>query len=150
MFSLIFAWTDDWVNNREAGDLRRHHTHYVMTSSWLEVDRLDTLRSHICRHRTGLLQLLSYTLAYHHTDLIINETILLICIILFHMTYWVMCIKSICPKVHLLSTFWWDSIPLHLYMWRINHKSFFTVAIFNVNQSQLWHESGQCCKFRIP
>ena len=21
-------WINDWVNNREAGDLRRHHTHY--------------------------------------------------------------------------------------------------------------------------
>ena len=28
MFSLICAWTNDWVNNREAGDLRRHHSHY--------------------------------------------------------------------------------------------------------------------------
>ena len=28
MFSLIFAWIDDWVNNREAGDLRRHCAHY--------------------------------------------------------------------------------------------------------------------------
>ena len=28
MFSLICAWIDGRVNNREAGDLRRHHTHY--------------------------------------------------------------------------------------------------------------------------
>ena len=28
MFSLICAWIDDWVNNREAGDLRRHRGHY--------------------------------------------------------------------------------------------------------------------------
>ena len=28
MFSLIYAWTNDWVNNREAGDLRRQHGHY--------------------------------------------------------------------------------------------------------------------------
>ena len=34
MFSLIYAWINDWVNNREAGDLRRQHGHYdviVMT-----------------------------------------------------------------------------------------------------------------------
>ena len=31
MFSLISAWTNGWVNNREAGDLRRHHTHYDVT-----------------------------------------------------------------------------------------------------------------------
>ena len=31
MFSLICAWMNGWVNNREAGDLRRHHTHYDVT-----------------------------------------------------------------------------------------------------------------------
>ena len=28
MFSLICAWINAWVNNREAGDLRRHRGHY--------------------------------------------------------------------------------------------------------------------------
>ena len=28
MFSFICAWTNNWVNNREAGDLRRHRCHY--------------------------------------------------------------------------------------------------------------------------
>ena len=28
MFSLICAWINSWVNNREAGDLRRHRAHY--------------------------------------------------------------------------------------------------------------------------
>ena len=28
MFSLICAWINRWVNNRETGDLRRHHVHY--------------------------------------------------------------------------------------------------------------------------
>ena len=28
MFPLIFDWINSWVNNREAGDLRRHRTHY--------------------------------------------------------------------------------------------------------------------------
>ena len=34
MFSLICVWINGWVNNREAGDLRRYRTHYdviVMT-----------------------------------------------------------------------------------------------------------------------
>ena len=31
MFSLICAWIDGWVNNREAGDLRLHWTHYDVT-----------------------------------------------------------------------------------------------------------------------
>ena len=28
MFSLICVWIIGWVNNREAGDLRRYHAHY--------------------------------------------------------------------------------------------------------------------------
>ena len=28
MFSLIYAWINDCVNNREADDLRRHRAHY--------------------------------------------------------------------------------------------------------------------------
>ena len=28
MLSLICAWINRWVNNRETGDLRRHRAHY--------------------------------------------------------------------------------------------------------------------------
>ena len=38
MFSLIYAWINDWVNNHEAGDLRRQHGHYdviVMSCKFL-------------------------------------------------------------------------------------------------------------------
>ena len=38
MFSFIYAWINDWVNNREAGDLRRQDGHYdaiVMTENKL-------------------------------------------------------------------------------------------------------------------
>ena len=28
MFSLMYAWTDSWENNGDAGDLRRHRAHY--------------------------------------------------------------------------------------------------------------------------
>ena len=31
MFSLICAWTNGWVNNRNAGDLRRYRDHYDVT-----------------------------------------------------------------------------------------------------------------------
>ena len=31
MFSLIWAWTKGWANNRDAADLRRHHAHYDVT-----------------------------------------------------------------------------------------------------------------------
>ena len=32
MFSLICVWINGWVKNREAGDLRRHCTHYDVTA----------------------------------------------------------------------------------------------------------------------
>ena len=37
MFSLIYAWINDWVNNREAGDLRRQRGHYdvIVMTVWL-------------------------------------------------------------------------------------------------------------------
>ena len=41
MFSMICAWINAWINNREAGDLRRHRAHYDVTvvtyifSEWL-------------------------------------------------------------------------------------------------------------------
>ena len=28
MFPMICAWTNGWVNNRDAGDLGRHRAHY--------------------------------------------------------------------------------------------------------------------------
>ena len=35
MFSLICTWTNGWVNNRHASDLRRHRAHYdVIVMLW--------------------------------------------------------------------------------------------------------------------
>ena len=35
MLTLICVWINDWVNNREAGDLRRYRTHYdVIVITW--------------------------------------------------------------------------------------------------------------------
>ena len=33
-FSLIRVWINGWVNNREAGDLRRYRTHYDVIVMW--------------------------------------------------------------------------------------------------------------------
>ena len=46
MFSLICAWTNGWVNNQDADDLRRHRTHYdvaVMRRCDNENDVIDCL-----------------------------------------------------------------------------------------------------------
>ena len=37
MFSFICAWINDWVNNREAGDLRRHRAHHDVIVMGLHV-----------------------------------------------------------------------------------------------------------------
>ena len=34
MFSLICTWINDWVKNREAGDLRCYHVHYDVIVMW--------------------------------------------------------------------------------------------------------------------
>ena len=39
MFSLICAWINGWVNNRETGDLRRHRTHcdVILMYKWAKL-----------------------------------------------------------------------------------------------------------------
>ena len=42
IFSLICAWINSWVNNRESGDLRRNRDHYdviVMDTSYLKISQ---------------------------------------------------------------------------------------------------------------
>ena len=47
MFSFICSRINDWVNNREAGDLRRHRAHYDVTVMPLSLSgRLTILRIH--------------------------------------------------------------------------------------------------------
>ena len=43
MFSLIYAWIKGWVNNRTAGDLRYHRTHY-------DVIVMNTMTCHSLLH----------------------------------------------------------------------------------------------------
>ena len=42
MFSLVCAWTNGWVNNRDAGDVRRHRCHYDVTAMHLDSLRILT------------------------------------------------------------------------------------------------------------
>ena len=46
MFSLICAGTNNWVNNRDAHDLRHHHTHYDATVMPIE---FHTHRTQYCK-----------------------------------------------------------------------------------------------------
>ena len=52
MFSLICVWTNGWVNNREAGDLRRHRAHYdvtVMAYGLIRTESIYTLHHYVAR-----------------------------------------------------------------------------------------------------
>ena len=51
MFSLICAWINSWVNNREAGDFRRHRAHYDVTVMWyLYINALFSLQRQETSH----------------------------------------------------------------------------------------------------
>ena len=45
MFSLICVWINDWVNNGEAGDLRRYRIHYDVTVMGEMILVISTLRA---------------------------------------------------------------------------------------------------------
>ena len=53
MFSLISAWINSWVNNREAGDLRRNRAHYdviVMSHDRVSMVVADCSAYSVSRH----------------------------------------------------------------------------------------------------
>ena len=52
MFSLTCAWINDWVNNREAGDLRRHRGHYDVNVMWKWPTRSHELSRGFSSHMT--------------------------------------------------------------------------------------------------
>ena len=57
MFSLIWTWTKNWVNNRDAGDMRRHSAHDYITITCLFVDNPLTMSTEKARmHLSKLLQ----------------------------------------------------------------------------------------------
>ena len=45
MFSLICVWINDWVNNRDPGDLRRHLAHYdvIVMLCWNRNDQVSII-----------------------------------------------------------------------------------------------------------
>ena len=55
MFSLICAWINSWLNNREVGDLRRHSAHYDVTVMLKDCGTMSIIE-YIC----ALLCFLSY------------------------------------------------------------------------------------------
>ena len=55
MFSLICVWINGWVNNREAGDLRRYRAHYdVIVMKSLTRRYILLVHKHRCRSDYGI------------------------------------------------------------------------------------------------
>ena len=70
MFSLICAWINGWVNNREGGDLGRHRVHYDAILMF-EV-ALDTCVIQATPNTTNRCPDPHSKLRYHYNDVIIN------------------------------------------------------------------------------
>ena len=77
MFSLICVWMNGWVNNDEAGDLRRHRAHYDVTVVrykiwvWL-IDYIPQFHSYVTRCIQSALiidALISITVSWKRYDI---------------------------------------------------------------------------------
>ena len=66
MFSLICAWINDWINNREAGDLRRHRGHYDVNVMLWKVG-IDWLQ---LKELSGILNIFAIFFFIHSTNCI--------------------------------------------------------------------------------
>ena len=65
MFSLIYVWINGWVNNREAGDLRRYRAHYDVTVMLVWIINYIHMK-YYCRHHHNLCHL--HGCHYHRDD----------------------------------------------------------------------------------
>ena len=95
MFTLIYAWINDWVNNREAGDLRRQHGHYdviVMIQIIL-----------ICRPSRSMIYIKWITRSMHgHTLSCIRDTVTCNVIVWIYQPVVVPDMLGSCPLIY-----WW-------------------------------------------
>ena len=55
MFSLICAWMNGWVNNREAVDLRRQHAHYDVTVMDQSLRKTDEITPQCGRRESQII-----------------------------------------------------------------------------------------------
>ena len=71
MFSLIFARTNSWINNRDAGDLRRRCAHYDVTAMAICIKTYEVPQD--CTHsKCQPLLLLTELHDFHYNDVIIS------------------------------------------------------------------------------
>ena len=81
LFSLICVWINGWVNNREAGDLRRYRAHYdvsVMLTAklslkWTQMNRKNSITAILCSETLceWILGIIIYVHKYAHYSVIL-------------------------------------------------------------------------------
>ena len=89
MFSLICAWINGWVNNRETGDLRRHRAHYdvivmkkiARKSRPIQCVELD--RPSVGQSETALLEILKSYWVHCHAKVRFSLFPYGICVVFF-------------------------------------------------------------------
>ena len=79
MFSLICARINDWVNNREAGDLRRYRAHYdVIVMTWTDIDLASVWSSYNHTISQEVPQPFNFKMIYlkFHSDLPVSNELM--------------------------------------------------------------------------
>ena len=74
MFSLICVWTNDWVNNRGAGDLRRYRSHYDVTV--MNPQRVDITTKQNTTHCISCELHNKFPLAYQNDPFIVIDFVI--------------------------------------------------------------------------
>ena len=84
MFSLICAWINNLVNNREAGDLRRHRTHYAVIVMTCQVSGIS-YNNLSCKPLVMILRLTTISIWEFQTQNLKSRVhyLMELCIILF-------------------------------------------------------------------
>ena len=65
MFSLICTWIHDWVNNREASDLRRYRAHYDVSVMGMKLAALQLHHSEFQHTEHGVKWIQSWHISNH-------------------------------------------------------------------------------------
>ena len=107
MFSLIWALINGWVNNREAGDLRRHRAHYGVSIMWF-----------ICLRYIGstkVMSLCKYICTYIHAKYIYPIPLKIIDLHQDSIILWNVCLS--CSAILSIQTTFFCSYDIQISIW---------------------------------
>ena len=142
MFSLICAWINAWVKNREAGDLRRHRAHYDVTV--MSPESL-TFYKHIMINQTYIWHICLFQCKKNRKLFTGPTCKLFVSFTVVSGIYWSFIPKKTIFTKHFLSKYWFQSfyrsrawqiiLILHTVMWY--QVTLTTYDIFNERRHQI-------------